>query len=158
MSFHKNLLPSNIQSTDNEYWEPSIAAALVEAWKKWGVDDAFKNIYARYVVSYLKPQWSAAETLEEHTDAVTCLTHFIVGNTHILASGSDDRPMRVWRCDAGTQQWRAAETLRGHTDAVMCLTHFSIGDTLMLASGSDDNTVRVWQVEPIRVLTCLHEE
>ena len=101
-----------MQITDNKYWEPHIAA-LVEAWEMWGVDDAFKNIYARYVVSYLKPQWSAAGRLEGHSGWVYSLTHFIKGNTHMLASGSCDGNVRVWRCDAGTHQWSAAGDLKG---------------------------------------------
>ena len=126
LSFHKDLLLAlNMQITDNKYWEPHIAA-LVEAWEMWGVDDAFKNIYARYVVSYLKPQWSAAGRLEGHSGWVTCLTHFIKGNTHMLASGSDDGTVRVWRCDAGTHQWSAAGTLEGHTVRVTCLTHSAL--------------------------------
>ena len=79
-----------MQITENRYWEPHIAA-LLEAWEMWGGDDAFKNIYARYVVSYLKPQWNAAGTLEGHSDFVVCLTHFSIGDTHMLVSGRQFR-------------------------------------------------------------------
>ena len=101
----------------------------------------------------------AHKTPEAHTGRgwcvthrkVKCITHFTMGDTHMLASGSlDDTHMlvggskgtlRVWRCDADTQQWGAHATLEGHNGGVTCMTHFTMGDTHMLASGSEDRTV-----------------
>ena len=133
-----------MKESDPAYWERHVTA-LREAWKKWKIDDDFKDFFARVAVSYLKPRWSAHETLEGHTGWVWCITHFTMGDTHMLASGSRDRTVRVWRCDAGTQRWDAHETLEGHTGWVVCITHFTMGDTHMLVSGSHDGTVRVWR-------------
>ena len=85
-----------MKKSDPAYWEPHVTA-LCEAWGYWKVDDDFKDFFARVTVSYLKPRWSAHETLEGHTDLLRCITHFTMGDTHMLASGSLDGTVRVWR-------------------------------------------------------------
>ena len=60
-----------------------------------------------------------------------------------LASGSDDRSVRVWDLAAGGA---ALFVLKGHTSWVSALTAFAdpaTGET-RLASGSWDKTLRVW--------------
>ena len=133
-----------MNKSDSAHWEPHITA-LREVCDHWNFDDDFKDFFARVAVSYLKPRWSVHETLEGHTAVVWCITHFTMGDTHMLVSGSDDRTVRVWRCDAGTQRWDAHETLEGHTDRVWCITHFTMGGTYMLVSESAGRTVRVWR-------------
>ena len=54
-----------------------------------------------------------------------------------LASGSEDRTVRVWETATG----ECVATLKGHTDLVNSVC--SLGDG-RLASGSFDKTVRVW--------------
>jgi small GTP-binding protein len=55
-----------------------------------------------------------------------------------LASGSDDKTVRVWECRSGHQIF----ILEGHTDRVTSVS-FSANDKL-LASKSTDGTVRLW--------------
>ena len=61
-----------------------------------------------------------------------------LGDGSRIASGSDDKTVRVW--DVATKECVA--TLEGHTDNVMAVC--SLGDGLRIASGSSDKTVRVW--------------
>lgn len=70
-------------------------------------------------------------------------------DSRLLATGSDDRTVRVW--DAGT----GAEVVcfRGHEQAVSCVAFSS--DGRFVASGSADRTVRVWDLTAERVSICI---
>ncbi|MCP4382429.1 MAG: hypothetical protein GY798_13610, partial [Hyphomicrobiales bacterium] len=57
-----------------------------------------------------------------------------------LASGSDDKTVRLWEVSTGEQ----LRELTGHSDYVLSVA-FS-HDGKFLASGSYDNTVRLWDV------------
>jgi tricorn protease-like protein len=58
-----------------------------------------------------------------------------------LASGSDDRTVRVWAAETG----KLRRTLEGHTDWVRSVAWSP--DGRWLASGLNDGTVRVWAAE-----------
>jgi WD40 repeat protein len=58
----------------------------------------------------------------------------------ILATGSEDKTIRLWDVATG----KVAGVLKGHTDAVTCLTFNPIGK--ILASGSKDKTIRLWDL------------
>ena len=66
----------------------------------------------------------------------------------LLASGSDDKTVRVWEVESG----RLVRTLAGHTDYVFALAGLPGG---LVASGSGENTVRVWEVESGRLVRML---
>jgi len=51
-----------------------------------------------------------------------------------LATGSNDKTVRIWDLDTGT-----ARVLTGHTDRVWSVAYSPDGQ---LASGSDDGTIR----------------
>ena len=54
----------------------------------------------------------------------------------MLASGSDDRTVKLWDVGSGT----CVKTLAGHIQRVSSVCE--VGG--MLASGSEDNTVKMW--------------
>jgi WD40 repeat protein len=57
-----------------------------------------------------------------------------------LASGSDDKTVRLWDVSTGSELRR----LQGHSSSVMSVALSPDGK--WLASGSDDKTVRLWDV------------
>ena len=59
---------------------------------------------------------------------------------HTLASGSDDKTVRLWDVATG----RSLRAFEGHTNWVSSVAFSPDGNTL--ASGSDDKTVRLWDV------------
>ena len=75
-------------------------------------------------------------TLEEHTDLVWSVAFSPNGQT--LASGSQDRTIRLWNSNTG----KLKTTLIGHRDAVNSVAFSPDGRTL--ASASWDGTIRLW--------------
>ena len=75
-------------------------------------------------------------TLEGHTDIVWSVAFSPNGQT--LASGSQDRTIRLWNLNNGNLK----RTLTGHRDAVNSIAFSPDGRTL--ASGSWDGTIRLW--------------
>ncbi|MBI3684027.1 MAG: WD40 repeat domain-containing protein, partial [Acidobacteria bacterium] len=61
------------------------------------------------------------------------------GDGRQLASGSDDKTVRLWEPDTG----KLVRTLEGHENGVLAVAWS--GDGRQLASGSDDQTVRLWE-------------
>jgi len=75
--------------------------------------------------------------LGEHTAAVSSMA--FSPNGEILASGSGDQTIRLWRVGGGL-----LHTLEGHTGLIWDVVFSSDGRTLV--SGSADCTVRLWRV------------
>lgn len=59
----------------------------------------------------------------------------------VLASGSEDRTIRLWDWRAG----RESTVLTGHADCVRVLAFGPLGK--LLASGGDAGQVRIWRVD-----------
>ncbi len=80
-----------------------------------------------------------ANRLEGHTDIVWGVSFSPDGE--ILASGSRDRTVKLWRPDGTLLQ-----TLNGHSDAITSLSFSHNGQ--FLASASLDKTVQIWRKNP----------
>jgi WD40 repeat protein len=68
---------------------------------------------------------------------------------NLLASGSDDRTIKLWHTADGSQ----AATLTGHTDVIRAVNFSHDGGTL--ASGSADTTIKLWRVSDGALLRTL---
>lgn len=76
-------------------------------------------------------------TLPGHEDAVYTIAFSPDGK--ILASGGDDRVIKLWPLETGEPR-----TLRKHSEAVTCLAFNPNGTTLI--SGSSDGTIQEWTI------------
>src|SRR5439155_1034562 len=93
-----------------------------------------------------------AGTLTGHTDAVLSVAFSPDG--HTLATGSNDRTVKLWDVTDRTHPTRLV-TLTGHIDIVFSVAFSPDGHTL--ATGSNDRTVQLWDVtdrtHPTRLAT-----
>jgi WD40 repeat protein len=71
---------------------------------------------------------------------------------HLLASGSDDRTVRLWNVQTGRQ----LKMLQAHTGPVWSVAFHPDGRTL--ASGSEDETIKFWDVQTGECLKTLRAE
>ncbi|GET38293.1 serine/threonine-protein kinase [Microseira wollei] len=72
-------------------------------------------------------------------------------DNQILASGSDDKTVRLWNVETG----EAIATLFGHTNFVQSVA-FSPDGTI-LASGSDDKMIKLWDLQTYEEICTLSE-
>ena len=82
---------------------------------------------------------SLTDTLLGHADTVWSVALSADGQT--LASGSEDRTIKLWNSETG----QVNRTLTGHTASVRSVSLSPDGQTL--ASGSSDNTIKLWNVQ-----------
>eukprot|EP00698_Gefionella_okellyi_P022771 TRINITY_DN7596_c0_g1_i1.p1 TRINITY_DN7596_c0_g1~~TRINITY_DN7596_c0_g1_i1.p1 ORF type:complete len:1220 (-),score=283.92 TRINITY_DN7596_c0_g1_i1:1172-4642(-) len=61
----------------------------------------------------------------------------------LIASGADDRTVRIWRMDGDLKAWEQ-ENLRGHSNNVSCVAFHVASNTVI--SNSEDRTIRVWDM------------
>ncbi|MEH2063909.1 MAG: hypothetical protein V7K50_16865 [Nostoc sp.] len=120
--------------------------ALLESLRAWrGLKQAEvvqPDTRMRVVTALQQAVYGVTEVnrLEGHTDIVWGVTFSPDGQ--LLASGSRDQTVKLWRPDGTLLQ-----TLKGHTDAVSCVSFSPDGQSL--ASGSLDKTVQIWHKNPV---------
>ena len=78
--------------------------------------------------------------LEGHEDWVRAVCPLTVAGQPLLASGGDDRTVRIWDPATGTQR----AVLEGHQGRVRAVCPLTVAGQPLLASGSGDGTVRIW--------------
>ncbi|GJN78669.1 hypothetical protein PLIIFM63780_002178 [Purpureocillium lilacinum] len=78
------------------------------------------------------------QTLEGHDQGVTSVA--FSPDSALVASGSNDRTIRLWRVATG----ECVQTLKGHDQGVSSVA-FS-PDSTLVASDSGDQTIRLWRV------------
>ena len=82
--------------------------------------------------------WRCVYTLKGHTQSIRSLA--ITPDGEILASGSDDKTVKLWQLATG----QGICTLKGHSKPVCAVAISSDGE--LLASGSEDKTIKLWQL------------
>jgi WD40 repeat protein len=65
----------------------------------------------------------------------------ISSDNYLIVTGSEDKTIRVWERDSGTQ----LQELKGHNASVWSVA-ISL-DQKLIVSGSDDKTIGVWDRE-----------
>jgi len=93
---------------------------------------------------------SRRRTLREHKNSVQSIAIHPQGQ--IVASGSDDKTVKLWRLDTGQEMF----SLRGHSGllaGVKAVAFSPDGD--ILASASDDTTICLWEVRTGKQLRVL---
>ncbi|KAL7917050.1 WD40-repeat-containing domain protein [Trichoderma austrokoningii] len=90
------------------------------------------------VKPHVKEHYTASlSVLEGHTMNINAAA--FSHDSSLIASGSDDKTVRVWRTSTGD----CIQEVQGHSDCIVSVA-FS-GDAELLASGSADGTVRLWR-------------
>jgi len=87
--------------------------------------------------------WANTTTFEGHAHYVM-MAQFNPKDTHIFATASLDRTIKVWGVQGSTS---SHFTLSGHERGVNCIEYSPSGEKPYLVSGSDDKTVRVWDYQ-----------
>ena len=103
-------------------------------------------------VALASPSWECYATLVGHQGVFPSVNSVAIApDQTVLASGSDDKTIRVWSAETGKEQ----AVLQGHTQFVKAVA-FHPHNSAILASGSSDRTVKIWdwqQNQPIQTLT-----
>ncbi|BDI14895.1 hypothetical protein ANSO36C_06970 [Nostoc cf. commune SO-36] len=114
------------------------AGKQLKSWWKIGIKD---NTNKQVVAALQSASYGTREsnTLEGHGAAVNIVS--FSPDDKLIASGSDDKTIRLWKPDGS----EAIEKPLEHTKSVTTLS-FS-PDSNMLASGTQDGIVRLWNIK-----------
>ena len=99
--------------------------------------------------------WGCVQTLTGHTGEVTALS--LSPNGRILASGSSDRTLKLWRLETGellhTFAGRSLWSNAGHQDRISALTFGFNGRVLI--SASQDGEIKLWDLSARQLISTL---
>ncbi|KAJ8311029.1 hypothetical protein KUTeg_011413 [Tegillarca granosa] len=98
----------------------------------------WKHIYRDNM--YLAINWKNGTCRVSELKGHTAEVESIVFNETMLASGSQDRTIKLWDIKSGN----LLQTLKGHDKGVWCLNFFTKN---LLISGSHDGTIKVWNIK-----------
>ena len=86
-------------------------------------------------------EWECKEKILEHPNRVWTVAFSPRPDSQILASGCDDRKIRLWNVDTE----RCEKTLEGHSNWIRSVTFSPDGQTLV--SSDEDETIKFWDVK-----------
>ena len=99
--------------------------------------------------------WRCVRTLTGHTGEVTALS--LSPSGRILASGSSDRTLKLWRLETGellhTFAGRSLWSTAGHQDRISALTFGFNGRVLI--SASQDGEIKLWDLSARQLISTL---
>ena len=154
-------IPQNTTAQDTQNWNLRGLPEGVKA--RLGKGDITGNIASsddgkRLAVACSIGIWMYDAEMDKALDLLTGHTNWVLSvafspDGSLLASGSDDKTVRVWDVSTSTELWTRHEHNGRTTDVV-----FS-PDGKTLASASEDYTIRLWDVRTgthLRKLTGRH--
>lgn len=85
--------------------------------------------------------------LKGHTDRVTAVSFstFRTEDGDILASGSGDGELRIWRGAKLTSSWKLSSSVKEHTGAINAIAF--LNNSEILVTGGADGSIRLWRLE-----------
>jgi U3 small nucleolar RNA-associated protein 13 len=115
--------------------------------KRWSLRSAMDSSSTGAVNGAPARQLQATHSVRGHEKDINTVA--LSPNDALLASGSQDKTIRIWKAD----DLQAVATLRGHKRGVWKVAFSSIDK--ILCSGSGDRTVRLWSMSDYSCLKTL---
>jgi WD40 repeat protein len=117
-----------------------------EVMQALGIQSPIPNLKSKIT----NPLWQCVHNFTAHLSTYGAVNSIAIScDGHILASGSDDKTIRLW--DLNSKQLLA--TLTGHSQAVKSVAFSPDGE--ILASASDDKTIKLWNLNTHREIYTL---
>ena len=122
-----------VQEMDAGEKAAGLEKEMREEMERW-LEEQLQCVRVRQIEETKAIRGDCLKTLRGHTSCLNCLQMLPTGQ---LASGSDDKTIKIWDTTTAT----CLKTLQGHTRSIWCLQMLPSGQ---LASGSGDKTIKIW--------------